>query len=280
MHNYGCGQGKYFLKDGLLFASDICPEILQDIDRHANTDVHLANTLHLPYRDECIDAALMVSIIHHLATPKRRRDSINEVARCLSPGGLLLIYVWAFEQPCGRIPLMKFHMNSTQEQRIIQNSVSINLNGRKNIINNNILAFILWINSLFRKIFKSEKFLSISPSSPHSLPPPYPLFDSHTANLMLNSVITGINNWNPNLRFNLKSLTMSIEEQFAYELSSQIIEDVLLEVASTYRNITFYRYYHVFKKGELEKLIATIPTLRIISSEYEYANWRIIAQKC
>lgn len=44
---------------------------------------------------------------------------------------------------------------------------------------------------------------------------------------------------------------MSIEEQFAYELSSQIIEDVLLEVASTYRNITFYRYYHVFKKVAL-----------------------------
>lgn len=44
--------------------------------------------------------------------------------------------------------------------------------------------------------------------------------------------------------------------------------------------ITFHRYYHVFKEGELDQLIEKyVENLHIISSYYDHANWCIIAEK-
>ncbi|MFH4978330.1 hypothetical protein AB6A40_005039 [Gnathostoma spinigerum] len=136
----GCGQAKYSKKDGFVLGSDTCPEILRSIARSTTLDVQLADAVHLPYRDGSIDAALAISVIHHLSTPTRRREAVTEIARCLCVGGKLLIYVWAFEQPSGtfpsqevlvpwhlhetsldgRLPLVRFHHNSTKEERIIR----------------------------------------------------------------------------------------------------------------------------------------------------------------
>lgn len=44
--------------------------------------------------------------------------------------------------------------------------------------------------------------------------------------------------------------------------------------------ITFHRYYHVFKEGELDQLIEKyVENLHIISSYYDHASWCIIAEK-
>ncbi|XP_073994305.1 class I SAM-dependent methyltransferase fire dancer isoform X2 [Rhodnius prolixus] len=44
--------------------------------------------------------------------------------------------------------------------------------------------------------------------------------------------------------------------------------------------ITFHRYYHVFKEGELDQLIETyVDNLHIISSYYDHANWCVVAEK-
>ncbi|XP_066905658.1 serine-rich adhesin for platelets isoform X2 [Halyomorpha halys] len=44
--------------------------------------------------------------------------------------------------------------------------------------------------------------------------------------------------------------------------------------------ITFHRYYHVFREGELDQLIEKyVENLHIISSYYDHANWCIIAEK-
>jgi len=44
--------------------------------------------------------------------------------------------------------------------------------------------------------------------------------------------------------------------------------------------LTYHRYYHVFKEGELDKLIEKyVQNLHIISSFYDHANWCIIAEK-
>lgn len=41
------------------------------------------------------------------------------------------------------------------------------------------------------------------------------------------------------------------------------------------------RFYHVFKDGELSKLISKqVPNVRIVSSTYDHANWCIVAEKC
>ena len=41
----------------------------------------------------------------------------------------------------------------------------------------------------------------------------------------------------------------------------------------------YHRYYHVFKKGELEELINEIPGLKILESYYDHANWCVILEK-
>uniref|UniRef100_A0A1I7WXA5 Integrase n=1 Tax=Heterorhabditis bacteriophora TaxID=37862 RepID=A0A1I7WXA5_HETBA len=43
--------------------------------------------------------------------------------------------------------------------------------------------------------------------------------------------------------------------------------------------VTFYRFYHVFRKGELEDLVLSIPTLRVVRSSFEHGNWCVIAEK-
>ncbi|XP_059483228.1 transcription factor HIVEP3 [Neocloeon triangulifer] len=44
--------------------------------------------------------------------------------------------------------------------------------------------------------------------------------------------------------------------------------------------LTFHRYYHVFKEGELDALIDRyVENLHIISSYYDHANWCIVAEK-
>lgn len=45
-------------------------------------------------------------------------------------------------------------------------------------------------------------------------------------------------------------------------------------------SITFHRYYHVFKEGELDQLIEKYAdNLHIISSYYDQSNWCVIAEK-
>lgn len=86
-----------------------------------------------------MDGVLCVSVLHHLSTFERRRKAIQEICRVLKPGGQVIFYVWAFEQPngifktqdvlvpfnlheipkSGQLPLIKFHKDSTREERII-----------------------------------------------------------------------------------------------------------------------------------------------------------------
>jgi len=45
-------------------------------------------------------------------------------------------------------------------------------------------------------------------------------------------------------------------------------------------SLTYHRYYHVFREGELDKLIEKyVQNLHIISSYYDHASWCIVAEK-
>ncbi|KAM7539974.1 hypothetical protein Aperf_G00000045487 [Anoplocephala perfoliata] len=39
------------------------------------------------------------------------------------------------------------------------------------------------------------------------------------------------------------------------------------------------RYYHVFEEGELEKLIASVPSLKLVECVYEQGNWSAVVKK-
>jgi hypothetical protein len=70
-----------------------------------------------------------------------------------------------------------------------------------------------------------------------------------------------------------------VNELYATELSHTIMEEGIAEALSTLRKVVFYRYYHVFKRGELDELVATTPGLRVLNVIYDNANWCVTAQK-
>lgn len=64
----------------------------------------VCDALALPYRDESLDAALSVAVIHHLASTERRVQALRELSRVLRVGGRVLITVWAMEQAHRKVP--------------------------------------------------------------------------------------------------------------------------------------------------------------------------------
>lgn len=66
-------------------------------------DVAVADALALPLREESVDAVLCIAVLHHLSSPKRRRDLIAQLFRALVPTGRALVTVWATLQPAGKI---------------------------------------------------------------------------------------------------------------------------------------------------------------------------------
>ena len=49
------------------------------------------DNLSLPFKDETLDAALSVAVIHHIATAERRIRALEELARVLRVGGKVMI---------------------------------------------------------------------------------------------------------------------------------------------------------------------------------------------
>lgn len=51
------------------------------------------------------------------------------------------------------------------------------------------------------------------------------------------------------------------------------------ELDKTSSDNTFHRFYHVFKKGELELLCSRVPHCKIVHSYYDQGNWAVILEK-
>jgi len=96
----GCGNGKNlnYRKDCINLGCDLCKNFCSITNRKGAESL-VANNLYLPFTDNSIDYILSIAVIHHLSTRERRMKSIYELIRILSPGGKLLIQVWAMKQP-------------------------------------------------------------------------------------------------------------------------------------------------------------------------------------
>lgn len=51
------------------------------------------------------------------------------------------------------------------------------------------------------------------------------------------------------------------------------------EVNEEKRTVVYKRYYHVFKKGELEALLEQHKELRMVDNFYDHANWCVVVEK-
>ncbi len=41
----------------------------------------------------------------------------------------------------------------------------------------------------------------------------------------------------------------------------------------------YQRYYHMFKKGELEELVGEVKSVRVLESYYDRDNWCVICER-
>ncbi len=61
-------------------------------------DVIEASMVQLPFVDNEFDNMICIASYHHLDNDVERQKSLNEMYRCLKPGGRILMTVWAMEQ--------------------------------------------------------------------------------------------------------------------------------------------------------------------------------------
>lgn len=97
----GCGNGKNMqlrCEDITYHGMDISEEMVNICQARGFNVIH-GNILQIPFDDEYVDASMSIAVIHHLTTRDERVTAIRELIRITKPGGKILIYVWAFEQP-------------------------------------------------------------------------------------------------------------------------------------------------------------------------------------
>lgn len=94
-----------------------------DICRKRGFEVLQCDCLYLPYRDDSVDVAISIAVIHHLSTRERRRRAISEMIRVLRPKGRCLIYVWAMDQRKNSADSLYLKYNKRNKEEIDQNGI-------------------------------------------------------------------------------------------------------------------------------------------------------------
>ncbi|MCP9265624.1 hypothetical protein DINM_020961 [Dirofilaria immitis] len=241
--NSGCGEAKYYKSDCFFMDCDTCLEMLKQLRLPPMVDLQLADALNLPYRSNSIDAALLVSVLHHFTTLNRRKRALTEVARCLRSRGRVLIYVWAFEQPNRKfpsqdvlVPCQLNHCDSSPSKT------------HNKCIHGQILYEYNW------RTASNAGFYS------------YKLFgkecNTNWALIVVSSYLQNI----PILsRTNATSFIISSQRMCKKS-------DLCPLISGNLRRLMRYN-------DELKSLIAMIPSLRIVHLGYEHANWWAIAEK-
>uniref|UniRef100_A0A0K0G011 Putative methyltransferase KIAA1456 (inferred by orthology to a human protein) n=1 Tax=Strongyloides venezuelensis TaxID=75913 RepID=A0A0K0G011_STRVS len=297
----GCGQAKYELENGYIIGFDCCCDVLIKTEKRNNVDVLVADTLNIPIKKKSIDAALCVSVIHHFTTFERRKEALMSISKCLKPNSLLFINAWAYEQPNGKFPsvdvlvpwnlheikkpFFKFNNESTREERIIKSSIPINLPSENTIsswFSNKISKILPTQVSGFIKLNGAQQTPNMIDTNNkiQKIPPAIPkIVESIKRQSTTEQLFCGIKRWSPMIGRKLLSLVKNVEEQYADELTDQIFSEAFTEILSILHEVTYYRYYHVFKQGELENLIDSVPGLKTVDSFYDSANWCCIVEK-
>ena len=97
----GCGNGKNMIlgrQDLKYKGMDLSDEFIK-ICLQKNLDVLKGNILMIPYEDEHFDNSMSIAVIHHLENKNDRIKAITELLRITKKNGMIMVYVWAFEQP-------------------------------------------------------------------------------------------------------------------------------------------------------------------------------------
>ncbi|MBT4257601.1 class I SAM-dependent methyltransferase [archaeon] len=95
----GSGRNLAKIKNGIMYELDFSKEMLKLAEEKSKEEKIPAEFIYsksnkLPFEDESFDAAICVSALHCVETPKERKETVEEMYRVLKKGGEAFIGVW------------------------------------------------------------------------------------------------------------------------------------------------------------------------------------------
>jgi ubiquinone/menaquinone biosynthesis C-methylase UbiE len=95
----GCGNGKNIMyrTDINHIGIDLCESFIK-ICEERKLNVRHGSVENIPLESNSVDNTICIAVIHHLKTVEERVKAISELIRITKPGGLVMLYVWCFEQ--------------------------------------------------------------------------------------------------------------------------------------------------------------------------------------
>ena len=98
----GCGNGKYLgVNPNLnMIGTDRSFNLIGCARERSEqrSQTFVADSLSLPLRSNVFDSVISIAVVHHFSTNSLRVQALSEMHRILRPGGIMLVYVWAYEQ--------------------------------------------------------------------------------------------------------------------------------------------------------------------------------------
>ena len=108
----GCGNGKNMLyRNDLRIVGIDNASALVEICKKKGLQAVEADIISLPFQENMFDYMISIATYHHLDNDINRQLALQEMYRCLKPGGRALMVVWALEQHEGST----FHFTKADE---------------------------------------------------------------------------------------------------------------------------------------------------------------------
>ncbi|XP_067936815.1 uncharacterized protein [Watersipora subatra] len=277
----GCGNGHYLNVNPniTVIGIDRSSSLLDFANSRASGVSCRADCLNLPFRENAFDAILFVGVIHHLVTRQRQVKALNELSRILRPGGQILLYAWAWEQEKRKFEsqnlLIPRHVSAGSNVYVSNSIRSCSCwdNGEKT---NESKALSKWRQLLQKVVVKRlynryDSLESCRSSSSDSLQSSDN--DEYISQQDISDEIIEIPEEFKVREFPASSLfstaTTSKQHQIRAHRRSCAAHSAPYDIHSRHD-----RFYHVFKRGELEKLIGSdTRNLEVIKSFYTSGYW-------
>ncbi|KAF9363196.1 Alkylated DNA repair protein alkB 8 [Mortierella sp. NVP85] len=270
----GCGNGKYIGVNPKLFmvGSDRSSNLIT-ICHERGHEAMVCDGLALPYRPRIFDFAISIAVIHHFISPERRLAAVEEILRVVRRGAKVLIFVWALEQTGKRdfdknvqdvfVPwALTTKAKPTGENRAGQRQQRAgSRNNQQNISaamsESTVTEFMgqLTVQADPSQETQAQGALSGSTLAPAVTSP-------------LSSSTT--------------TTTTTAQEGVpivAQETSSSVVDPAAAEGPTESAMPVYNRYYHLFRKGELEDLVTQTNKASIVQAGYDRDNWWCVLEK-
>ncbi|CAK7275071.1 tRNA methyltransferase, has a role in tRNA modification [Sporothrix epigloea] len=211
--------------------------------RQRGADVLLADSLALPFRDQCADFIICIAVVHHLSTRERRQAAVQELLRCVrrsqSP-----------EKVCQNKPA---HVIQSQSTTAATSDPKVSASSSSPTFLSGRVLLYVWA------LEQASSRRGWEAGGDQDLLVPW-------VKTMKDRSKTGASQAKGQGKQNdPKKRRTGIEETPKEE-----------QTQKPHVPPTFHRYYHLYKQGELEDDVAAVGG-RVVASGYEKDNWWVVA---